>query len=261
MSQSNITFVTAFLNLKEDNTFLRRRTNEKYLLDFAPLANSGLNMIIFMSPDIIVEAIQLYPRLKFEPLTLEELDMYKVAHANPEKEYKGPKRSFPDRCTARCLIMQNAKTEIVKLAIEHPDYEKTTHYAWIDFGISQFLKPDPCVAIARLKEQVDTRQLKSPLMALPGVWGLGQYKELIAQDIMWRFCGSYFVGDVKSILEFHNLMETAFPQFLEKYNFITWEINIWVILELEYGWKPDWYPSNHHERIFLLPEHLLLAKK
>jgi hypothetical protein len=249
----NVTFVTAYIDLKEGDDVPRRNT-EKYIEDFGYVARTGLSLVVFLSPHLIDRVARMYPGHKYVPIELEDTFAYKEASKDPR--YKAPDRPFKDRCTARCLVMQNAKTEFVRRAIDLTRENPSNYYAWIDFGIKQMLGDKPEQSLQKLKEQSELIRRKS-LMALPGVWKLGERVEIIGRDIMWRFCGSYFIGDVKSLINFDELMRKVWPEFLRTYRIIIWEINIWAKLELVHGWKPDWYASNHHDRIYLLPDNLL----
>ncbi len=248
---TSVTFVTAFIDLHEGDVSTRP-SNKKYLELFGPLARSEFkNLIVFMSPEMISEAKALYPTCNYQPLLLTELFVDREV-VSKIPGLRGPNTGHPDRCTLKCMEIQNAKTEFLVRAMELPGVERTTHYAWIDFGISKMLGSDPEASLATLKTQSEM-QLVSPLMAVPGVWGPVPVQDFSLDNIKWRFCGSYFIGDVESIKNFHSLMMKNLPGIVSFHKCLTWEINYWALLEATGQWKPDWYPANHNSTIFVLP--------
>jgi len=46
---------------------------------------------------------------------------------------------------------------------------------------------------------------------------------------------------------------------LAKYKRMLWEVNVWAILEYEYGWNPTWYRANHDDSIVRIPDNAILS--
>ena len=69
----------------------------------------------------------------------------------------------------------------------------------------------------------------------------------IAETINWRFCGAFFLGDIKSLSQFADLYRTYFPKFLEETRVFSWEVNFWAWLEFKGDWRPTWYRGDHND--------------
>jgi hypothetical protein len=66
--------------------------------------------------------------------------------------------------------------------------------------------------------------------------------------VVWRFCGSFFIGDRASILDFARRSAEVVPTLPH----LTWEVNVWAHLET-LGWTPTWYKADHNDSILNLP--------
>ena len=77
-----------------------------------------------------------------------------------------------------------------------------------------------------------------------------------ANQVHWRFCGSFLFGSKKAIQMIYDLYETHFVSFLESHEHIlTWEVNFWAWLENEVeSWKPFWYAANHNDSLVCIPD-------
>lgn len=241
---SSVTWVTALLKSKEGVEYHRR-----YFDLFRPLAESGLNLVVFMSEHLIPEASSLYPRIDFYPVILEDLESYRVTMTEGTRLpllVGGPKDS------KQYMAIINAKTELVLRAM-NLDRPKTTHYGWIDFGISH-ITLTPADHLAHLKSQCE--RLVTPLLAIPGATQR-PLLEVLTLGVSWRFCGGLFVGDAKSVKEFCELSNRVYKDTVEKTGIVVWEVNNWARLELEHGWQPDWFPANHNWTMLTIPEYFL----
>lgn len=239
---SSVTFVSALLRSSEALEYHR-----KYFDLFEPLANSRINLVVFISDFLLAEAIERYPRVKFEPVVLEDLESYRAATAD---DIRLPDCHSP-KDTKKYMAIINAKTELVLRAI-NLDIPKTTHYGWIDFGITH-ITDTPQECLTNLKNQCE--RLMTPLLAIPGIWQLG-YGNLTA-EVVWRFCGGLFVGDRESVREFCLLSSEVFAKTTKETGVAVWEVNTWARLEREHGWKPDWYQADHNKSMLVIPESYL----
>jgi hypothetical protein len=137
----------------------------------------------------------------------------------------------------------NAKTELVQRAIDSRMHE-SSHYAWIDFGISYVFRT-PYAMNAQLDE-ISKTVYPDRCMYMPGCW---EHKTQGVDQVSWRFCGGFFLGDKQSITDLHVLYKNVFPHL----NTLTWEVNTWAIFESQYGWTPTWYKADHDDSILNLP--------
>ncbi len=241
MSSSTVTFVTALLG--SPGTIQHR----KYFELFRPLAESGINLVVFMSEHLMPVATSEYPNVEFEPVVLEELKAYQTAMT----ENAQLPQHHDAKDTKLYMAIINSKNDLVlkAMSLNRP---KTTHYGWIDFGIIH-ITSTPRETLAILKAQCE--RLKSPLMAIPGIWGRGQGH--LTAAVVWRFCGGLFVGDMKSVKRFCLLARDAFALCVKQTGIVAWEVNTWARLELEYGWNPDWFFADHDISMLRIPDRYL----
>lgn len=225
-----VTFVSALLDLDEarpvDKSFNR------YLELFRLLQSTGIRIHLFLSPKYRGR-IELQNGI-VEYLTLAELDTTKQAPQGL------PVRRNEQHDTRNFLLLMNAKTELVRRAIEsqmHP----TSHFAWIDFGICHMFRT-PWTTLETLRAMTS---LPASCLYLPGCW---ESRMSTMESVIWRFCGSFFVGDRASCLDFAKRVLEVLPVLPH----LTWEVNVWAHLET-LGWSPTWYKADHNDSILNIP--------
>jgi hypothetical protein len=72
-------------------------------------------------------------------------------------------------------------------------------------------------------------------------------------NVYWRFCGGFILGDAVSIMDMHKRYQTYFLGFLKQYKKLVWEVNFWAWLEANTGWIPTWYKADHNDCIIHIP--------
>ncbi len=242
---STVTLVTALLRSRDAIEYHR-----DYFTLFRPLAESGINLVVFLSEQLVSQARSMFPDIQFEPTALEDLESYKVATLTEGARLP---EQHAAKDTKNYMGIINAKTELVLRAMRLPDKPKTTHYGWIDFGISHITStPKECLAAFKAQCQ----KLSSPLLAIPGIWPLG-FGNLDVQ-VIWRFCGGLFVGDRDSVRRFCLLSQDLFARTIKETGVVSWEVNTWARLERQYGWRPDWYQSDHNKTMLQIPDAFLV---
>jgi glycosyl transferase family 25 len=275
MSKSNITFVTAFIDLNEDRYNCKSKDN--YISLFKTLANSGISICLYLSPNlenIGSELQELYSNVKFiTTVKLEEMKTYKIIN---ELSPKLPVKRCPIKDSLNYMILMNSKAEFVyNVSIINPF--NTEHFAWIDFGICHVLS-EPDIILKKLYN-FSTSKLIHKMLLFPSCWSKEQSKKNlynIKNNISWRFCGGFFIGDKQSIKEMYFLIQKELPQFIawvfsdgnntcdsntndsntndsNVNNIITWEVNLWDWLEQNCNWKVDAYNADHNNSILELP--------
>jgi hypothetical protein len=244
-----ITFVTAYYEIYPPNS--NNKSREMRFENFGRLAKTKIPILVFTDKESFPAFQPLIENsnLKFVIIPFKELKTY-------QETFKTGVRVLPEnRCmkkdTVEFMILMNAKSEFMKLAIEENPWN-SEHYSWIDFSILYFFK-DIENSLLYLTD-FSQKKLKPSFLAIPGCWEKGSYANLSWKSINWRFCGSFFVGDKKSLLDFYELYRKEYQKILFLSGRITWEINIWHILELEYGFNPAWFKADHNDSICRLPQ-------
>ena len=227
-----ITFVSAFIDL--DETRPVDKSVDRYFDLFNQLNSLGIRFHLFLSPNYrgrvnIKNGI-------IEYVSLKELNTYKTA---PEGL---PHRRNELHDTRNFLILMNSKTELVTRAIDSKMH-LSSHFSWIDFGICHMFHRLPS-ALTQICQLVVTK-LPTTSMLVPGCWGKTTTS---FSEVSWRFCGSFFVGDIESIRDFHRLHVKEYRNL----PYLTWEVNLWAHLETV-GWNPTWYKADHDDSIVWVP--------
>jgi hypothetical protein len=251
-----LVYVTSFLDIYPENS--STKTVEQRIEHFRALAESGAPIALYISPNIqerIQDILIQYPNVRLiSTMTLEDLPLYQMYINHPQQALiQKPLYGSKEKDTIPYLILQNSKATFLDLTIQTNLYPDATHYAWIDFSIFHVISQKE--TIQRLLQIYATeRHWPTPLLAFPGCHEKGKYpKEFLLNQPCWRFCGGFFLGDKESIQEFHTISTNHFQWFLNTYQVLPWEVNIWASMELENDWKPDIYMANHDDSMIVVP--------
>jgi hypothetical protein len=134
------------------------------------------------------------------------------------------------------MILMNSKVQFVKDAAA---IATTDTLAWVDFGMMKLIR-DPDSFFAKL----NTIYIPSKIV-LPGCVEKG---DVSLDRVHWRFAGTLFFSSKKTITAFHEL-NNAFLKDLARKNIITWEVNVWALLEHMNPSTIQWYMSDHNDRL------------
>lgn len=224
-----ITFVTALINLQEDRP--NEKTIDTYISLLETLQSTGIRIHLFTSPDL-AQSLHVKNGI-VESIRLSDLDTY-ASSPNGLPEHRNPNKD-----TRNYLILMNSKLELVKRAIES-GHHSSSHYAWIDVGISHILKT-PQETIQALQ----SKQIRKECLYIPGCL---HHSFQGFDAICWRFCGGFFLGDASSILSFYSTFSREYPH-LPK---LSWEVNVWAYLESK-GLHIDWFSADHNDSMLQIP--------
>lgn len=240
------TYVSAFLDLREDRS--KDKSVERCFTLFQTLASSSIQLHVYLSRSyeaLYKERLRDCKTLHVEWIELEDLDIYKRFQGT---SYTLPVERNVSHDTAHFLLLMNAKVEFLHKAIQSNVYG-TNQFAWIDFSICHVLKDIPG-SLDFLKMQGKSRWKKG--IHIPGCWPKDYRKEALFQQVHWRFCGGFFLGDRESLLDFHRVYEKGLVYVQEK-GILPWEVNLYAYLELYEDWKPLWYGADHNDSILRIP--------
>ena len=256
-SNSNTTFVTSWFHIYKDAIF-DNKTTEWRFEQFEVILQSGIQICIYTSPEFYDKLCELsykYTNLKvMNPIQLEHTRSYFVCNAFKRENIDLilPTNRHPIKDSYEYMILMSCKIEFLKDAILMDPWN-STHYAWIDFSIGYILNDKPR-SIAYLK-MLATRTFRPKMFAIPGC--VSKFNEaefsMLCEMPYWRFCGSFFLADKQSVLEFYDIYFAYFSDFLQEHKRLLWEVNYWAWLETVKGWSPDWYAADHNDSIFCLP--------
>lgn len=251
---SSITFVTAYLKVY-DKEYDLSRTFEKRLEHFLKLADTGINICIFIEPDLREKfnALELkYDNLKIiKEIQVKDLELNKLCEEN-NLYYELPSNRNLEKDTKNYMFLMLAKLEFLKKTIDVNPYN-SDYFCWFDFSLPYIFK-DINNTIEKIKN-ISNLKFKKEFICLPGCWSfkITDINYLI-NNIVWRFCGGIIIGDKNSIVNFYNISNKYFIHFLNQYKTLLWEVNYWAWLESRGLIEPIWYLADHNDTIINIPD-------
>jgi hypothetical protein len=139
-----------------------------------------------------------------------------------------------------------SKTEWITKAIEL-NYFNSTNFIWIDFGIKHIFNCDDNDFIKKI-ENINKKIYTK--IRIGSIWKLDiQYYGDIYKDIRWYFAGGVFGGDIKSLIQFTDLMKEKCIYIMKTKNTIMWEVNIWYLIYKEIPDLFDYYTCDHNSSL------------
>lgn len=239
-------FVTAFMDLEEDRSKDKSFTRCFELFD--RLAKTNISIIAFVSPHLIPLFHNTYTNVQIVPFVFQSLKTYTDVYSIPDLRLPSMRNQHHD--TKHFMILMNAKIEFIRRAMEIN--ASATHFAWIDFSICHvFRNLDVSLSYMHM---LGNSALRVNGVYFPGCWRYGIGMENVNQNVVWRFCGGFFIGDRSSLQEMWKLYEREFVRLLTESKTLVWEVNMWAIMEMHCGWKPHWYSAGHDDNIIRIPE-------
>lgn len=235
----SITFVTAFIDLLDDNN--ERISPENRIKEFEYIVNAGLKIILFVS-DTFYHLIEKFKdKIKIVRCNFENLPLTNKMNTNLQL----PDRRDTKKDTLKYFYLINSKPMFVaEVAKWNP--LNTSYFAWIDFSIG-YIHKDKQI-FHKILQNFLTIKLPSKCLIIPGC--IINKNECFIDSPNWRFCGGFFVGDKETVKTFHTLCESDIQSLLNEHK-ITWEVNIWARIEKYISIQ--WYYSDHNEQILQVP--------
>ena len=250
---SNISFVTAFIDIYKDVT-IDNKTIEWRCNKFREIASIGFPIIL-----IVCKNTQPYiEKLKTEFENIAILEVLAIEDTWVYKNSQNISLSLPyhrntSKDTADYMYVINAKAEFLYKAAEANPW-KSTHFAWLDFSISYVFKDNE--RTFEYLKILARRTIIDECLTVAGCWSdqipltdIDDYRN----NVIWRFCGGFLLGDAKSIKRLFELYREHFVNFLKTYKKLVWEVNFWAWLEVNGYWTPRWYEADHNDSIVKIP--------
>jgi hypothetical protein len=219
--------------------------------NFRQIAKTGVPIVLYVDAEIK----EAFDWTQFSNVVLRDVDYSKSWTYKVCSLYKGnlpvSRNMVKDSFLFLCLM--NMKIEFVVNAVNENPFD-TEHFAWIDFNLTHIFKRKE--ATCNYMKFLTTCKWKPRFIANPGCWEKGQGMESIVDNINWRFCGGFMIGDGQSFLDLFDLYLEHFTVFMHRYRHITWEVNFWAWLEVNAGWEIVWFKADHDDSIVRIPSHL-----
>ncbi len=249
-----LTFVTCYVNIYQNEPFQHKNAPWR-IEQFEFIASQGVNMVVYgddATMPYLEASVAKYPNavILHMDTPYQETPIYKMCG---DPTLRMPDRRLPAKDTFEYMALMHAKIEFMYDAIKKNPW-KSKYFAWMDFSMA-YLFGNKGYSLEQLRLMAFNCNFKEPIMAVPGCWLPipPNNASAIVNNIHWRFCGSFFLGDVHSILRFHRIYREHYPRFLETEGRLVWEVNVWAWLEANTDWRPDWYASDHNDRIIQMP--------
>jgi hypothetical protein len=237
------TIVSAFIYEKKDNckSFDEYYNYSKYLLE------CDVNKIIFLGEKmynfIIENSIINKKNTHLICVKKEHFYLFNII----DKITNFNKHNNNNKDTLIYIITICLKTNYVNKAIELDTYN-SNQFIWIDFGINHVCNiPQNTFNkyIYELSNKIYDKNIR-----IAGIWDINKKYNLdILTDVHWYFAGGVFGGSKEYLILFDNLMKNKCLEIINKYNTLTWEVNIWYLIWKENPHIFDIYKCNHNTSI------------
>jgi hypothetical protein len=211
----------------------------EYVSSFYELGNSGIPIIVFTDPSLVSSFRNFPDTVKIIGMPLDFFELYSIgmAYHGELPLYRNVKKD-----TKEFLSLMNTKIECILRASEI--CEDST-FVWIDFGILKIIK-DRSSFLEKLRM---VHQHSFSKVLIPGCWS--PTSPFYIDSVHWRFCGGLFIIPREHISSFYQHSKHVLTDFctLPIYK-LTWETNVWFIVELNVGktWI-QWYAADHNDSI------------
>jgi len=248
------TFVTAYLKVY-DEEYDMSRTFENRLKHFMLLLELGINICIFIEPELQSKFNELelkYKNLKvIQSIKIKQLELYKIGEENTQL-CNLPTNRNELKDTKNYMFLMLAKLEFLKKTIDLNPYD-SDYFCWFDFSLPYIFK-DMNNTLLKIKH-ISNCEFKSHFICLPGCWKF-KINDLnyLKNNIVWRFCGGFLIGDKKSLINFYSISNENFLNFLNQTKTLVWEVNYWAWLEGLGFISPIWYLADHNDSIVNIPD-------
>jgi hypothetical protein len=228
VSKYTCCYVSAFLNFYNKSEF---DLETEYFTYFHKLVILEVPIILFLDTSLKNYANTLldsYKNIKIIFFDKQELLFGTISQL--------PMHKNTDKDTKEYIQFMNNKILFMERAM-NSNLFTTNHYAWIDFRIFHIFKNNTRVS-QKLLDLTKRKYTKSAYFP-----GAIHYNRCELNEINWRFLGGFFILDRDNIVKLKN--ETI--KIFSSINMLTWEVNIWSILESLKLFDFGWYLADHND--------------
>jgi hypothetical protein len=246
-----VTFVTSFidLNLLEDFRVEDKKLSF-YLEKSKLLLKYPYNFVVFVDKNTHqLLANEKQSNIEYIIVDIKDLPSYSIL-----KDSVLPSFSSVGKDSYNFLILMISKTFFIEKAIEYNPY-KTDFFSWIDFGILKIVNHNELDIFSNSLKKIN--EYNEPKIRIPGCpFYINNIREYSSNILFqqkdrpcWFFCGGFFTGDKRSLLEFSKEVNNIL-YFLQEKKFITWEVNIWTFINFKNKNLFDVYYADHNITMF-----------
>ncbi len=256
--KSNITFVTSYMKIY-DSEYDESKTFFKRLQLFIKIVELNINICLFISHEyesIFHDLAIKYKNLKIIQIhSIEDLEISKLLKDNDnEIFYNLPQKRSEIKDLPNYMILMNSKIDFLYRTITNNPFN-SEYFFWFDFSLP-YIFNNIEKSLAEIKKYA-YRNYVGSFIAIPGCWNHKIYDiEFLKRQVVWRFCGGFFIGDKKSLLNFYDISIKNFKGFLKLTNTLLWEVNYWAWLESCNYINVLWFEADHNDTIIKIPSHL-----
>ena len=250
-----VTFVSAYYTL-ESTPYFNSHPEEWDPAPIFELARLGIQLCLYIGPNCAFESVfedleNECPNFRLMPYRLYYKDLWTYQslceHNNDISQIVLPVNRNMEKDTLEYMVYMHSRHEIIEDAISENPWD-STHFAWIDFNSPKLFSKKQ-ESFAKLKE-IANYSFPLDTSYFAGCWSKldDGAASRIAESIHWRFCGAFFLGDIKSFAQFADLYRSHFPWFFKESGVFCWEVNFCAWLEHRVDeWRPTWYRGDHND--------------
>jgi hypothetical protein len=255
---SGVTFVTCYVNIYDKEPY-QHKNAEWRIEQFEYIAALGVQICLY-GDDATMPYLEASAS-KFPNVRLMTMDTpYKETPIYQECLKDGlqlPERRYVPKDTVEYMSLMHAKIEFMNDAVLKNPWNSQV-FAWMDFSMA-YIFGNKTNNLPKIKHIADSEFINS-FMSVPGCWEPIPRNNCsaIVNNIHWRFCGTFFIGDIDSMKKFHLLYREHYPIFIKEQNKLVWEVNFWAWLEANTDWGAKWYASDHNDRIINIPDSIFM---
>lgn len=248
----SLVFVTVICDLYKDHDYSKYPMTPAWseswldinfrLNNLKKLIDSNIPLIIFAEPGIIPNDWLMPTSVTIIPFSLAGISTYnEILNKAPQlpNSVNGPK----DRLTYFALM--NSKLDfIAKASVMYPNIDT---FCWIDCGIFKFVK-NIDIAYDRLGK-FNEIEVPTAFLSPTGLWPMFTNNDRVIDHVWWRFLGSLFFVKAETLPQFKLLCDQLLHDILNSGK-VTWEVNIWAMLEFQMPQLFTTYQADHNDSIF-----------
>lgn len=223
------------------------RAWEKLLDDFKPFLQSSLDIVVFTdTPSIQSDLTSTTANITVCHVPRDELVVFSSI---PDTIGLPPGRN-QEKDTLAFLQLMNAKPEFLKRA--HDLTPGRLGYVWFDFGVLK-ISADRTRFVERLAKAEEAIAHTPSQILLPGCVGKERVQPTaIYANPLWRFCGGVVVVPEALVQDFFELTRLLIASCVQQ-TVLTWEVNLWAVLEQTHPQILCWYKADHNDSILDFP--------